>query len=218
MLLIRSRSTDCSVFVDRQQVLALARARRRSCSSAGGGSAPTGALLRRLALDELLADQRLRADHAAARRGGSPGSRVVDVEHDGGLEVGRDVERVDLADLDAGDLDVLAGDRRSRRCRRSRAPCRTAAVAGAGGQHRGGGERRAGGRRRRRASSGPRGHLARVAVVGAEVAVVGVRRRAVRRPAGWRRPGSACVTLVCEPVEALRSAGSGSARRRPGCR
>ena len=40
------------------------------------------------------------------------------------LKSARDVERVDLADLDAGDLDVLAGDRRSRRCRRSRAPCR----------------------------------------------------------------------------------------------
>ena len=75
MLLIRSRSTDCCVFVDRQQVLALARAVRRSSRAAAAARAPAGARLRRLALDELLADQRLRAHDAARVACGSPGSR-----------------------------------------------------------------------------------------------------------------------------------------------
>jgi hypothetical protein len=39
---------------------------------------------------------------------------VVDLEHDDGLEVLRHVERVDLADLDARDLDVLARDHEAR--------------------------------------------------------------------------------------------------------
>ena len=73
MLLSRSRSTDCSRVLDRQQVLALARAVLDPAQRARRLGVDR-ALLRRLALDELLADQRLRADRAAARRRGSPGS------------------------------------------------------------------------------------------------------------------------------------------------
>ena len=81
-LLIRSRSTAFVVLRDRQQVLALALAlvdllqRRRR----GGVD---GARLGRRALDELLADQRLRADRAVRVGAEVLEAGVVDVEdHD----------------------------------------------------------------------------------------------------------------------------------------
>ncbi len=99
--------------LDRQQVLALALAVLDLLQLRGrlrGGLSR----LRRLALDELLADQRLRADHALGVAAEVLVALVLDVEHDDGLEVVRDVERVDLADLDAGHLHVLAGDDEAR--------------------------------------------------------------------------------------------------------
>ena len=124
--------------LDRQQVLALALAaldlaqRRRRLGV-------DGALLRRRALDELLADQRLRADLAAGVGAEVLVRRVLDVEHHHGLEVAGDVHRVDLADLDAGDLDVLAGDHEAGVVE-DRAHLVGAAVARAGGDHHGGGD------------------------------------------------------------------------------
>ena len=102
MLLIRSRSTVCIVLVDRQQVLALARPaldppqrrRRRGVRRAQ---------LRRLALDEALADQLLRAHEAGRVAPEVLVGRVVDAQHERGLEVRRDLDGLDLADLDAGD-------------------------------------------------------------------------------------------------------------------
>ena len=93
----------------RQQVLALARAlvdlaQRRRRLLAGRarcvGSHST----------KLLADQRLRPDHAVRVGAEVLVARVVDLEHDRGFELRRDRDVVDRADLDAGDLDVLAGD------------------------------------------------------------------------------------------------------------
>ena len=99
--------------LDRQQALALARPvfdhvelRRRIGVS--------GADLGRLALDEALADQVLRADDAARVAAEVLVAGLGDLEHDRGLEVLGDVERLDLADLDAGDLHVLAGDDEAR--------------------------------------------------------------------------------------------------------
>ena len=174
---------------DRQQVLALARAlvdllqRRRR----GGVD---GALLGRLALDEPLADQRLRA-HLAARVGAEVlVAGVLDVEHDDGLEVARDVERVDLADLDARDLDVLAGDHEAGVVE-DRADLVGAAVAGARGQHRGGGHGE---------QDGDGGDALHVTAPGARGSGRSRRDRGCRgrwtapirpRRAGWRRPGSA---------------------------
>ncbi len=109
MLLTRSMSTGREVCVDGQQVLALALAvldllQRRSRLGPGGPR------LRRRALDELLADQRLRADRAGRVLAEVLEAGLGDVEDDGGLLRRRHVERLDLADLDARDLDVLAGD------------------------------------------------------------------------------------------------------------
>ena len=109
MLLSRSRSTDCSVFStgSRYWPSPGPSSIRRS---GPGASASTARLRRRLALDELLADQRLRADRALRVGAEVLVARVVDLQHDGGLEVRRHLDRVDRADLDAGHLDVLAGD------------------------------------------------------------------------------------------------------------
>ena len=95
--------------LDRQQVLALAGAvldlaqlRRRL--------GVRGARLRGLALHEALADQVLRAHDAARVAAEVLVAGLGDLEHDRRLEVVGDLEIGDLADLDAGDLDVLAGD------------------------------------------------------------------------------------------------------------
>ena len=109
MSLSRSRSTVFDVFSTGSRywpspgpVLDLAQRARRL--------RPDAARPRRVALDEPLADQRLRP-HDAARVGAEVlVAGVVDLEHDRGLEVRRDLDVGDRADLDAGDLDVLAGD------------------------------------------------------------------------------------------------------------
>ncbi len=93
-----------------QQVLAFAfmafadllqrRRQRRAFHSRLGGQA----------VDVLLADQRLRADGAAGVGAEVLEARVFDVQHDRGLGGGSGCDRADRADLDAVDLDVLAGD------------------------------------------------------------------------------------------------------------
>src|SRR5947208_3204365 len=99
----------------RQQVLARALLALRDDLQRRRHRIARRARLGRRALDVLLADQRLRAD-AARRVGAEVGeARLVDLEDDGGLVVGRDRQRVDLAHLDAGDLDVLALDDREGR-------------------------------------------------------------------------------------------------------
>ena len=99
--------------VDGQQVLALARAVVDPPQRARGLHAGPAALCR-LALHEALADQRLRP-HGAARVGPEVLiARVVDPQDDRGLEVRRDLDGVDRADLDAGDLHVLARDDEAR--------------------------------------------------------------------------------------------------------
>ena len=109
MLLIRSRSTGVPCCVDRQQVLALARPGVDLAQLRRRGAARR-ARLRRRALDELLADQRLRADRAVRvlAEAWKPGSSML--QDDRRLLVRRDVERLDRADLGAGDLHVLARD------------------------------------------------------------------------------------------------------------
>src|SRR4029078_8117191 len=72
------------------------------------------ARLRRRALDELLADQRLRADRALGVAAEVLEAGPVDAQDDGGLLVRGHIERVHLADLDPGDLDILARDDRER--------------------------------------------------------------------------------------------------------
>ena len=78
--------------------------------SGGGSGVPGHARLRRQAVDVLLADQRLRADFAARVFAEVLEAVVVDVQHDGGLRLRGRRDRGDLADLDAGDLHLLAGD------------------------------------------------------------------------------------------------------------
>ena len=98
------------VVLDRQQVLALARRPPRSAR------APAAAPRRRARCSVSV--------HSTKRSPISDCGRtmqlaslaevlvagVLDVEHDGGLVVLGDVDRVDRADAHAGDLDVLAGD------------------------------------------------------------------------------------------------------------
>ena len=160
-------------------------------SQRGGGSARRRRACVGVALDEALADQRLRAHDAARVLAEVLVARVGDVEHDGGLVVVGDVERVDLADLHAGDLDVLARDheagvvedrahlvaplarRRARDARRPRRPRATRAGRWRASRLMGRGAPGLGSQ-----SSGPR-------LPSRE------RRRAVRRRAGSPRPGSA---------------------------
>ena len=162
MLLSRSRSTERSVFSTGSRRWPSPGPSSISRSSPGA-SAPTRALLRRLALDELLADQRLRPDDALRVGAEVLVARVVDPQHDRGLEVRRDLDVLDRADLDAGDLHVLARDDEAGVVedrahavglvllarRRGRAPPA---------------RRRAGRRRRGRRLSWPRRHLVGIAV------------------------------------------------------
>src|SRR5262249_58928651 len=71
-----------------------------------------GPWLGRRALDELLADQRLRADGALGVGAEVVEARLVDAQDDRRLVVRRDVDGLDLADLGPRDLDVFAGDDR----------------------------------------------------------------------------------------------------------
>ena len=95
--------------VDAQQVLALAVAgvdllqRRRQLLA-------LLARLSRLALDVLLADQRLQPQLAVGIAPEGREGLVVDAQDDRGLVVVGEVDVVDLTDLDARDLHVLAGD------------------------------------------------------------------------------------------------------------
>ena len=171
--------------------------------SGGGGCAPSGARLGRRALDELLADQRLRADRARrrrARKSSKPGLSMRSTT--AALLVGRDVERLDLADLDAGDLHVLARDDRERRCRRSRARGRRRSSSPAPVPKHDQRRRRRRARRRWRARrfTGPG---ARGSGRSPGCRRVAERRRAVGAAPARRRPGSAGAGRVCRPVEAL---------------
>ena len=109
MLRIRSSSTGVDVFSTGSRrwpapspsgILAQRR-RRRRCSRAR---------LRRLALDELLADHRLQADRALGVLAEVLEGRVVDLQHDRRLVVAASRRALDLADLRARDLHVLARD------------------------------------------------------------------------------------------------------------
>src|SRR6185437_8954899 len=66
--------------------------------------------LGRQAVDVLLADQRLRADFATGVFAEVLEAFLFDLQDDGGLRLRRRRHRGDLADLDAGDLDLLPGD------------------------------------------------------------------------------------------------------------
>ena len=191
---------------DRQQVLPLAGAAAGSCAAAAASCAFSGRGWVGRALHELLADQRLRADRALRVGAEVVEAGAVDAQHHRGLVVGRDVERLDLADLDAGDLDVLAGDDRegvhedrphavaaARRCSR---PCRRRPA-----------RRRRGARRPWRGCASRAGeHEARVAVQGAVDVAEG--RRAVDRRLG----GRARAALDLAGLQARRAAGwAGSA-------
>ena len=123
MLLIRSWSTERRVVLDRQQVLAgaglalrdLLELRRRL----GAGRPRLGDA----AVEELLADQRLRPDDAGGVLAEVLEARVGDVHHDdrlartgrvvrvagNGLALERDVDRIDAADVGAGDAHVHPG-------------------------------------------------------------------------------------------------------------
>ena len=109
MLPIRSRSTALPLFSTGSRYWP-SPSPSSICSSFGGASSPAARTCGRLALDEALADQRLRAHDAARVAAEVLVAGVGDVEHHGGLLVLRQVDRVDRADADAGDLDVLAGD------------------------------------------------------------------------------------------------------------
>ena len=198
----------------RQQVLALARPRGRSSPAPAAARVPTA----RFCVGEHSTNFSPISDCGRTWQLGVAAEvlvrRVVDGEHDRGLEVGRDVERVDLADLHAGDLDVLAGDHEAGVVE-DRAHLVAAAVAGAGGQHRGGAEAS---RRRTEATRFIRGPAAPGS--GRSRRRRGCRRRgsAPSRPpaAGSPRPGSGAFWYFCEAVEAAvrsRSATSVAAGR-----
>ena len=107
MLSIRSRSTGELVFRDPQRRWPLP-GRPRSPRSSGGTSSPALGVPRR-ALDEALADQRLRADLAprVAAEVLEAGSSIRSVPRP---VSSRDVDGGDRADPHAGDLHVLARD------------------------------------------------------------------------------------------------------------
>ena len=164
----------------------------------------------RLAVDERLADQRLRADRAVgvrverreARRSWMSSITAAFLSR-------RHVQRVDLAHLRAGDLHVLARHERdamSKIARTCSGPCP---------------RRRRAPRRRTPASRGTRDQRAALCRSAASWAGRARSRVAVwgelsgrgtgwsrQAPAGWRRPGSGCRFLRLEPVEAVAPAGS----------
>ena len=190
MLLIEVEVDRLRGVLDRQQVLALALALVDLLQRRRRGRVD-GALLGRRALDELLADQRLRADLAARVGAEVLVAAVLDVEHHDRLEVLRDVERLDPADLDAGDLDVLAGDDEAGVVEDRADLVGAAVVARADGQHRGGGHGE------QEADGGEALHVTGPGALGSGRSRRrrGCRRRSTApsrpRPAGWRRPGSA---------------------------
>ena len=219
MLLIRSMSTGAIVLLTRQQVLALARRpssifaqRRRRLGAAACGCG-------RRALDELLADQRLRPDRCSARPCGSPRSRARRCcRTTAAFLSGVTSSDVDLADLDAGDLHVLARDDedgvvedRAHLVAASRraAPMPTTAATAR--------RRRATSRRWRRRASWAGRHLGRVAV---ELAG---RRRATapsRPRGGWHGGARAALDVARSGRPARRSAAGCGVEHaaRPGCR
>ena len=189
MLLIRSRSTDVARVLDRQQVLRprpgpssicaqlrpAARRRRRACCV--GLHSTNFSPISDCGPDD------------AARVGAEVlVARVVDPQHDRGLEVRRDLDVLDRADLDAGDLDVLARDHEAGVVEDRAHAVGVVVVAGHDDERHERGD--AAGRRRRatRGSHGPGGTSLGIAVERA------ARRRATapsrRRRAATRRPGS----------------------------
>ena len=162
--------------------------------AAAAAAARRRARLRGRALDELLADQRLRPDRAVAsvRKSPNPGSSIRSTT--AALLVGRDVERLDLADLDAGDLHVLARDHGEVALSKI---ARTLVVAAAVAARPWRAARPA--RDSADGSGGWRGARLMVRAAPGRVAVeersCRERRRVVRRRAGWRRPGSALAGL-----------------------
>jgi hypothetical protein len=200
--------------LDRQQVLAraalalgdLAQRRRRLLA--------LRARLRRRALDVLLADERLRADRAL-RVGAEVLERGLgDLEHDRSAVVVGHVELVDLADVDAGDADVLPGDEREGvvEDRADLVARGVGVVAGPGAEHRDHGGRREHERDDEDAPSWPGQHQPLVAVEA--VVLEGGEPSA----AAWvAAPGQRLLKPVCRPSS--RSSGScGVSRPPPRCR
>ncbi len=189
-----------AVVVDRQEVLALAGLAVSDDAERGRRLAGGGARLRRLAVDELLTEQRLRADDAAGVRAAVLEAGVADVHHDDrlagivvavrvdGLAGPGDVDGVDRADGGAGDPHLLVVDEEAGvvEVAADHVAVRRPAVAlGAGGQERRGEDARDQGRDECEAPHGPpvagqRGHTRRC-------------RGCHRRGTGWRgRQTAAC--------------------------
>jgi hypothetical protein len=88
----------------------------------------------RLALHVLLPDQRLKADLAVRVAAEGLEGGIVDQQDDRRLVVARQVDVVDLADLHARDLHVLAGDDEARVVEDRAHPVAVAAPAACGDQ------------------------------------------------------------------------------------
>ena len=110
MSLSRSTSTGLRGVRHRQQDLARAFLAARDLVQRRRQRRAFGAGLRRQAVDELLAEQRLRFDRAAGVGAEVLKAGVFDLQHDRRLRLRRGGDRPHGSDLDAVDLHVLAGN------------------------------------------------------------------------------------------------------------
>ena len=213
MLLIRSRSTALRGAARPAAGTGPCPGPSSICVELGGGSSPAARACVGSHSTNRSPISALRAHDALGVLAEVLVAGVGDVEDDGGLVVVGDVERVDRADLDAGDLDVLARDHEagvvedradlvSRRLAGAERETTTAAAAATRSERRGDAPHGPGGTSEGSQSTVP------PSVNGAE-------------PSAGRwmaAPGQRRWLLVCEAVEAVARRDRRQHARRPGCR